>query len=72
LRTEKIVLLAFPTINAVVAEVVPAPTTSNLLEGVSVPIPTWAESNAVISSKKEEIKITLVLKFIIVGFIGCN
>jgi hypothetical protein len=33
LRTEKIVLLAFPTFNAVVAEVIPAPTTSNLLEG---------------------------------------
>jgi hypothetical protein len=61
--TVRIVLLALPTFNAAVAEVVPAPTTSNLLDGVGVPIPTWADSNAVLRSNKER-KISLVLEFI--------
>ena len=40
LRTDKIVPLEVPTFNAVVADVVPAATISNLLLGVLVPIPT--------------------------------
>lgn len=58
--TLKTVLLALPTFKEVVAEVVPTPTTSNLLEGVVVPMPTCA-FNEVVASKNKQGVTTIIL-----------
>lgn len=69
LRTDRIVPLAVPTFKAVVADVVPTPTTSNLLEGVAVPIPTWACVIWVVSKKRQAAKIGLRVVAIGIGFV---